>query len=120
MAEQLILDGFNYTGTREVKLDGEIRSIHFCCLAVRFVVDVLVSATEGGRGARCGQEVQIFGRRRRKIDEPTKRMSSTGAIAYEDNIRTLHSFRRSKDGVLPGAVIQPRCREEDDRRRGLV
>ena len=38
-------------------------------------MDVLVSATEGGGIARCGQEIQIFGRRRRKIDEPTEPIS---------------------------------------------
>jgi len=119
MKEQLVLDGFQQARTHKIELDSEIRGIDFDCLAVRFVVDVLVSATEGGGGARCGQEVQIFGRRRRKIDEPSKQAPSTEAIAYEGNIHTLHPSRRSKDGGLPEAVIRPHCREEDDRRREL-
>ena len=32
-------------------------------------MDVLISATECGRIARCGEEVQILERRRRKVDE---------------------------------------------------
>jgi len=32
-------------------------------------MDVLVSATECGGIARCGEEVQILERRRRKVDE---------------------------------------------------
>jgi len=116
----LVLDSSHYTRTNEVELDGEIRSIHFDCLAVRFVVDVLVSTTNGGRGACCGQEVQIFGRRRRKIDEPTKPTPSTEAVVYEGNIHTLDSSRHSKGGVLPEAAIPPRYKEEDDRRRELV
>ena len=120
MTEQLVLDSPHNARTREVELDGKIRSIHFDRLAVGFIVDVLFAATEGGRGARSGQEVQIFGRRGRKIDEPTKPTSPTEAIAQEGSIHTLHSSPRSKDGILPGAAIRPRCTEEGDRRRELV
>ena len=74
MSEQLFLDGLHYPKSREVELDGEIRSIHFDSLPVRFVVDVLVSAAEGGRGAHGGEEVQILGRRRSEIDESAKPM----------------------------------------------
>jgi len=84
--KQLVLDGSHQTGTREVELDGEIRSIHFDRLAVGFVVYVLVSATKGGGIARCDEEVQILGRRRGEIDEPTKPVSlMTGPYARQEH-----------------------------------
>jgi len=64
---------------------------------------VLVSATEGGGIARCGEEVQIFGRRRREIDEPTKPISLTEGVVYDENIHTSGSSCRGKGRVLPVA-----------------
>ena len=75
MPEQLVFDSLHYPGTYEVELDGEIRSIHFNGLAVRFVVDILVPATKGGGGACCGEKVQILGRRRHEIYESARLMS---------------------------------------------
>ena len=54
---QLVLDSSHQTRTVEVELDGEVRSIHLDCLAVRFVMDVFVPATERGGITRCGEEV---------------------------------------------------------------
>ena len=55
--EQLVLNCPNQTRSYEVELHGEVRSIHFECLAIRFVVYILISATKHGGIARCGEEV---------------------------------------------------------------
>jgi len=55
--EQLVLDRPHQARTRKVELDDEIGSIHLDGLAVRFVMDVLIPATECGGIARCGEGV---------------------------------------------------------------
>ena len=67
-------------------------------------MDILVSAAESGGIARCGQEFQIFGRRRREVDESAKPISQMGAVLCGWNIRTLGSSCRSKDRVLQGTT----------------
>ena len=76
-SKQLAFDGLYQAGTYEVKLDGEVRSIHFDRLAIRFIVHVFVSATEGGGVASCEEEVQILGRRRGELDESGETASGT-------------------------------------------
>ena len=55
--EQLVLNCPHQARTRKVELDDEIGSIHLDGLAVRFVMDVLIPATECGGIARCGEGV---------------------------------------------------------------
>jgi len=118
--KQLILDCSHQTGTCEIELDGEVRSIHFDRLAVRFVANALVPATERGRIARCGEEVQISGRRRGKIHESAKTRSLIEAPGYNWNIHTLGSPCHSKYRALLETVIRLRCKEGAGRERELV
>lgn len=67
-------------------------------------MDVLVSTTEGGWIACCGEEVQIFGRRGREINKPTESISLSEGVVYDRNLRTWGSSYCSKDRVLPGTV----------------
>jgi len=68
-------------------------------------VDVLVSAAKGSGIARRDEEVQIFGRCRREIDESTKLMLLTEADAYDRKAQTSNSSCHGKDRVPPGMVI---------------
>lgn len=90
--EQLVLNDSHQTGTCEVELEGEIRSVHFNSLAVRFVVDVLISATKGSGIARCDEEVEILGCRRGEIDESRTAMSFMEGLAYDENYTHLGFF----------------------------
>jgi hypothetical protein len=103
--KQPIFDGSHQARTSEVELDDEIRGIHFERLAVRFVVDVLVSATKGS-GVACRQEeVQILRRCRGEIDEPKKTMSLTTPLRATGTTRTPGSSFHSKDTALLETVI---------------
>ena len=103
--EQLVLKGFQYAGTHEIELDGEVRSTHFDRLPVRFVMDLLASATEGDGIACCGKQFQMFGCRGRKVDEPMRQMLQMEALAQDGNVlRTLGFPYRSKDRVLEETV----------------
>jgi hypothetical protein len=76
--KQLILDGSNQARTSDVELGGEIRGIHFYCLAVRFVVDVLTPAAKSGGIACSSEEVQSLRGRRGEIYESTRPGSIEG------------------------------------------
>jgi hypothetical protein len=81
--EQLVLDGSHQSRTYEVELEGEIRGIHLDCLAIRFIVNVLASATKGSGIARFEEEVQILGCCSGKIDESRKTISFTDVPAQD-------------------------------------
>jgi len=81
--EQLVFDGPHQARTYEVELEGEIRSIHLGRLAVRFVINVLVSTAKGSGIARFEEGVQILGCCRGEIDESRKTISLMEVPAYD-------------------------------------
>jgi hypothetical protein len=80
--EQLVLDGSHQARTYEVELEGEVRGIHLDRLAIRFVVNVPVSATKGSGIARFEEEVQILGCCSGEIYESKKTISLTDMPEY--------------------------------------
>jgi len=110
--EQLVLEAFHYPRTRKVELGGKIRNVHVDSLAIGFVVDVLISATKGSGIACCGEEDQIFGRRRRKIDEAVEQISLTEGAVYDRNVHTSSSSCRSRDRAPPEVGRRFRCKGE--------
>jgi len=87
-----MLDDSHQIRTRDVGVDDEIRGIHFECLAVGLVVDVLVSATKCGRIACRKEEVQVLGRCGSEIDESKKETSLTRCPAWGGNHTHLGFF----------------------------
>ena len=71
--EELVLDGSDQARACEVELEGEIGGVHLDSLAVRFVVDVFLPATESGGLASRSEEVEILRSRGGEIYESTKR-----------------------------------------------
>ena len=68
--DELGFDGSDQPSADRVERSRKVRSVHLPGLAIRFVVYVFTPVAEGGRLARCGELVQLFGGCACEVDKP--------------------------------------------------